>query len=265
MTDGMMEKFVRQVKRSLSYRGVWGTLALVLSQPYRTLVMHTRLQHWVKARRDRQFDRAHGVDTDGLIRLRELSVDYPTWQDGNRYEAIDADVCRRLLALLPIRHEEFTFIDFGSGKGRALLLAAEYPYREIIGVEFAPALHDVAERNLRTYRNPRQRAHVLRAICTDATLFDLPPDPLVLFFANPFNEPVMEKVLDNIRRSFEARPRPMYVVYFNATCAHLFTRLSFLTEMPSPPWYRMYVTATHARPARAAEAGRGRSEPVHGS
>jgi hypothetical protein len=49
----------------------------------------------------------------------------------------------------------YTFIDMGSGKGRMLLLAAEPPFRRIIGVEFASDLDALARSNVKTYRNPK--------------------------------------------------------------------------------------------------------------
>jgi hypothetical protein len=217
--------------------------------------MNTRLQHRVREYRDHRFDREFQVDTSGVVQMDELALTHPTREHGVRYEAIDAGVCRRLIAHLAIKHEDFTFIDFGSGKGRALVIAAEYPFRNIIGVEFAPALHEVAERNLRTYRNPRQRCRAIRSVCEDATQFELPADHLVLFFSNPFAEPVMAQVIANIRRSFAARPRSMAVLYFNPTCGHLFDQVEFLQKWPSRDWYRVYTTADLQGPSPAQEPG----------
>jgi hypothetical protein len=53
------------------------------------------------------------------------------------------------MAALPWRPEDFTVIDFGSGKGRALIVASECPFRRIIGVEFALELHRDAQQNIR--------------------------------------------------------------------------------------------------------------------
>jgi SAM-dependent methyltransferase len=215
--------------------------------------MNTRLQHRVRESRDRRFDRQFNVDTSGVVPMSDLALPHPTWKHGVRYEAIDADICRRLIAALDIAHETFTFVDLGSGKGRALLIAAEYPFREIIGVEFAPPLHEVAERNLRSYRNPRQRCRAIRSVCADAIRFELPPDNLVLFLSNPFGEPVMAPVIANLRQSFAARPRPMAVLYFNPTCGHLFDEVEFLEQRAAREWYRIYTTA-HLRAPRGGSA-----------
>jgi len=42
---------------------------------------------------------------------------------------------------MPIDLSKFTFIDLGAGKGRALLMASDYLFQKIIGVEFMPELH----------------------------------------------------------------------------------------------------------------------------
>ncbi len=47
--------------------------------------------------------------------------------------------------------QDFTFIDLGSGKGRVLLMASEYPFQKIIGVEFMPELHRAAQKNIAGY------------------------------------------------------------------------------------------------------------------
>jgi hypothetical protein len=54
--------------------------------------------------------------------------------------------------------QDFTFIDLGSGKGRALLMASAYPFKRIIGVEFMPELHRVAQENIRKYTEHRTEA-----------------------------------------------------------------------------------------------------------
>jgi hypothetical protein len=67
-------------------------------------------------------------------------------------------VGRHLLRALPIEDcSLYTFVDMGSGKGRMLLLAAEYPFRQIQGVEFAVELHDQATANIHRYTSARRR------------------------------------------------------------------------------------------------------------
>src|ERR1700676_2771797 len=81
---------------------------------------------------------------------------------------------------------DFVFIDLGSGKGRTLLMASDYPFRRIIGVELLPALHLAAEENIGKYRSESQKCFALESVCADATAFAFPAEPIVLYLFNPF-------------------------------------------------------------------------------
>jgi hypothetical protein len=99
-----------------------------------------------------EFDRAHGVDTDGRFGgwtyLSDLDIHSANWIDGHDYFPIEPDRFQRVLESFDIALEGLTFIDFGSGKGRTLLMASEYPF---IGLEFSPELHRIAESNITRY------------------------------------------------------------------------------------------------------------------
>src|SRR4051794_21977627 len=96
---------------------------------------------------DSGFDRKHHVQTAGLIDFEHLRIDNANVKHGTWYEAMPAPVFRQIVAQMGIRYEEYVFVDYGSGKGRALLLAAEFPFRRAVGVEFSPELHEAALAN----------------------------------------------------------------------------------------------------------------------
>jgi SAM-dependent methyltransferase len=105
--------------------------------------------------------------------------------------------------------QDFTFIDLGSGKGRVLLMASDYPFKRIIGVEFMPELHRVAEKNITGYSNDRQGCRQIETLCMDARDFQFPDDPLVIYLFNPFSEATFAQVLENLRHSVEQTLRPI--------------------------------------------------------
>lgn len=109
--------------------------------------------------------------------------------------------------------QDFTFIDLGSGKGRALLMAADYPFRRIVGVECIPELHHAAQRNLAGYSSERQRCRQIDLLCMDARDFEFPPGPLVVYLFNPFAESTFIAVMERLRRSLLETPRPAFVAY----------------------------------------------------
>lgn len=168
------------------------------------------------------FDKSRGVQTAGEVALEDLTV-LGSRQNGHRYAPVRPVAARRLFRALPadLDHSNYTFIDFGSGKGRILLLAAEHPFREIQGVEFAAELHAVAEANLARYRHPRQRCRTIRSLPLDARAYEFPPGPLVVYFYNPFGAEVMQTVLANLDASLDADPRDVLLILLYPEQAHL--------------------------------------------
>lgn len=172
----------------------------------------TRAYHRHKAEEDARFDAA-GYDTGGVQHLYGMEIVGGNAASGGNHIAIGTGAFERAMAAIDIPYEGFTFIDLGSGKGRAVLMAAERPFAKAIGVEFAAELHRVAEANLAT----RERLHGpdprIEFHHQDATEFAFPDDPTILFFFNPFDPPVLTDVIDNATESLRRSPRPFRLVY----------------------------------------------------
>lgn len=174
-----------------------------------------------KALRDEQvrseFDRTYGVDTDGKFdgwtHLSDLDIASPNWIDGNDYAAIEPVRFNFILQSLGRTFEDYTFVDFGSGKGRALLLASEFPFRRIIGLEFSGELHQIAERNILQYQSTSQKGHNVESRNEDFVDFLLPKEPLILYFFDPCKLPVLSKVMAHVCESLVVDPRPLYLIY----------------------------------------------------
>jgi SAM-dependent methyltransferase len=115
---------------------------------------------------------------------------------------------------LQLNFERFTFVDAGSGKGRALLLATNYPFREIIGVELSPELDRIARTNIARYTARRPHPPVV-SILGDAAEFEWPPGPLIVYMWNAFTRPVMEQVFQNLQAWFAHDPQELYLVYMH--------------------------------------------------
>ena len=136
--------------------------------------------------------------------------------------------------------QAFTFVDLGSGKGRTLLMASDYPFRRIVGVELLPSLHQIAQENLRLYKSAAQKCFALQSICGDATDFPLPADPLVIFLFNPFPESGMRKVIANLGQSLREHPRPVYVLYHNPLLEHTLNESPLLRKIFGAPQYSVF-------------------------
>ncbi len=167
------------------------------------------------APRPHPFDLVHGTDTSGLIGGQELSSG--RWNDlwNTAYYGISPSGLTQMLEALNLNWPRFTFVDLGSGKGRALLLASRFPFRRIVGVEISPELSEVAATNVERFSAPWQTCHEIEARVGDAADFAYPAGPLIVFLYQPFLPPVLKRCVKNLARSLEAEPRELYVMYVN--------------------------------------------------
>jgi SAM-dependent methyltransferase len=140
-----------------------------------------------------------------------------------------------------LNFRDFTFVDLGSGKGRALLMASEYPFHRIIGVEFLASLHRIAQQNLREYKSNSQKCFAIESICADATTFLFPADPLVIYLFNPLPESGLRQVIVNLEHSLRAHPRAVYVLYHNPLLEHVLGESSQFRKIASAQQYSMFT------------------------
>lgn len=165
---------------------------------------------------DSAFDKRYGTDTAGKIPVSALTIHNPDSDPNNSnwYEGVSVKIFNQIVSQLNIRFGDFTLLDFGSGKGRALILAADCGFKKAIGVEFAEDLHDIACKNVSIYERATGKGGKIELVCEDATAYSIPSEPLVIFFFSPFKGRVMELVVEHIAESLEKNPRPMIIVFY---------------------------------------------------
>jgi SAM-dependent methyltransferase len=146
------------------------------------------------------YDALTGCDTSGMIHHRRLG---PEAED---YQPIDPDIFRAALAHIDEDFSQFIFIDLGCGKGRALLLAEEFDFQKIIGVEFSQPLTKIAAANA-----AKVGSHRIFTVNTDVRQFQFPPGPLIVFLYNPFSGGIFRAVMDRLR----THQSTLYIVYVN--------------------------------------------------
>jgi hypothetical protein len=137
---------------------------------------------------------------------------------------------------------EFIFLDLGSGKGRTLLMASDYPFRRIVGVELLQALNDAAQDNICKYRSESQKCFAMESICGDAAEFALSVEPTVLFLFNPFREPGLRRMIENLEQSLRDHPRLVYVLYHNPLLEHVLDESTALEKVGGTHQYAVYVS-----------------------
>ena len=140
-----------------------------------------------------------------------------------------------------IDFREFTFIDIGSGKGRALLMAADYPFRRIVGIELLPELHRVAKGNIDKYKSDSQQCFAIECILGDASEFAFPPEPTVLYLFNPLPESGLATMISNLERSLREHPRPMFVLYHNPLLQQVLTRSAAFKRIGGTHQYSIFA------------------------
>ena len=218
----------RRGKRGLGRYGARGVLKFVISTSLESL--RRRFGKGVAEGEGELFDRQHQIDT--TVKPHDaadlMGVDSENWVHGIAYMPSEPERFHSLMRHLPIRFEDYTFIDYGSGKGRAILMAANYPFKEIMGVEYSSYLHEIAEQNIAHHVGPTKKCEKIRSIRCDAAQFAIPAGQVVHYFANPFDEPVMKQVARNIIDSLQREPCRLFVVYYNAVCANVFLEHGFL-------------------------------------
>lgn len=190
---------------------------------------------------DVDFDWDNRVDTtSGTVgwRNRLLGIFH------SPYQPTDPTLFREMLAALAIDFREFTFIDIGSGKGRALLMAAEYPFRRIVGIELLPGLHRVARDNIAKYKSTLQQGFAIEALCGDARDFVFPPEPSVVYLFNPLPEAGLKNLLQNLERSLSEKPRLVLVLYHNPLLGSLLAGNAAFKKIAGTHQYSIFASAT---------------------
>ncbi len=146
------------------------------------------LSWWFRGQRDPRslaFDATWGTETSRF--------------DLHNYEPSTPEVIEAVLDAVDVGPRGWTFVDLGSGKGRAVLLASRRPFDRVVGVELRRGLHERAVANLEAFRLRAGPVCPVELCCGDAESFPLPPGRLVVYLYNPFPARVVRAVLERLR------------------------------------------------------------------
>jgi SAM-dependent methyltransferase len=183
------------------------------------------------------FDETFGVRTSGLIAGRHLKSGHRHDRHSTAYfgvaPSVFAALMRRWRRLNPaVCIEETVFLDIGAGMGRAVLLAAEMPFKDVVGIELNPTLVRVARRNLMQWRRAgRLRAGKVRIVEGDAVEFPLPGAPTVAFLFNPFGDAVLKRLLKTWQKALAAQASSLDIIYVNNEHESVFEKISGFSRL----------------------------------
>ena len=215
-----------QLQWSIQQRGLTGTFTMAAKSLGRRLRPQPE-------RPPHPFDLAHGTDTGGLISGASLSSGHPSDVFISGYAGVPPS---RLLNILnrwqasnpPHPLSEYTFVDLGCGKGRAVLLASQLGFRESIGVELNPTLAATARSNAERWIAANLARSPIRIEQQDAAEFAWPSGPTLIFLFNPFSAPVLERVATSLLTHFRDRPADLELLYYKpeqAAALHAFQKI----------------------------------------
>lgn len=190
---------------------------------------------------DAEYDWEHRVNTTSAAvgwRDRLLGIFH------SAYQPTESSLFHEMIGIVSARDgfdfSQFTFLDLGSGKGRTLLMASDYSFRRIVGVELLPSLNDVAQDNISRYRGESQKCFAIETICADATEFAFPVEPTVLFLFHPLPESGLRRVMANLERSLRQHPRTVYVLYHNPLLERVLGESAALERIGGTHQYAVY-------------------------
>ncbi len=221
----------------------------------KTVLLHRA--HDIAERRAR-----HAVDgTTGKHELDVLQITSANKSAGVHYLPTPWRVLDWVHDALPEDKSDWTFIDLGAGKGRAVLSAASRPYHAVVGVEFAAELAEIAHDNLKSIAPfDASSAEIVHG---DATEFAFPDSPTIVFMFNPFGASVMNHVATAIAKSYAAAPRPIIIAYLNPEHAEIWETATTFAPLPlgTASALRLrtlspYTLALYASPEAKAIVGR---------
>jgi SAM-dependent methyltransferase len=158
------------------------------------------------------------VRTSGMLPGFVLRPGEPINAPTTIYSAAQPSIIRKALATIPDR-QYCHFLDLGCGKGRPLLIATEFGFAAITGVELSPTLSRIARRNASVFFHAHPDRPGISIVTGDALAHKLPQEKLVVFLYNPFGRALIAQLLSNIESSLQAISRELYIVYYNPTWA----------------------------------------------
>jgi 16S rRNA G966 N2-methylase RsmD len=187
---------IRKIKNAVIFIWQFGPRSFIIESYHRAI--------------DLYHDRRLNVDTRFKVRKEELRTYSPDYVD---YAAIRYSAIYFGLKKVTLDKTSSTFLDYGSGKGRPVIVAATFPFKRVIGVEISDQLSEIASCNIKRMKNRKCRSIEIHQC--NATEFAVPTDVNLIYFFNPFRGNTLRQVVMNVYASYVRKPRKLYILFFN--------------------------------------------------
>lgn len=202
------------IKNLLNRPGVLGYLS--------SLIYFTYGGGWkagyLQAKNRQGFDLFYGVDTFNLPSSDEKWAENLTSSDSKWAVDSTSDKVERIekgINFITDQHaspSECTFIDFGCGKGRALIVASKQGFSSLVGIELSPYAMTVCQNNLKKLSIS---CSVLSGSIRDVDFSDVGEmaDNIVIYAYNPTALNIIVDACENVIRSYPNRK--IFLIYTN--------------------------------------------------
>jgi len=174
-------------------------------------------------------EKKYMLDTVKIDNLQHQKIKSENLKRASIYQATNYFLIEHALDFLKKEQANLHLVDFGSGKGRIMVVAAYYGFKKITGIDFSQSLCNEATINIEKIK-PLFPSTDFELICDDAVNYPVKNDDTVFFFFNPFDEVVMLQVVKNILASLKKNERKIYVVYVNPLHKEIFLSAGFEEE-----------------------------------
>ena len=189
---------------------------------------------------DSTIERLFFVPTKGNVPLAGLTLRGNNRASGHDYKPTPNSVFK--WALAAVAEEDIgrmSFVDYGAGKGRVMLLASQYPFTQVGGIEFAEELHDNATMNIAQFPRSRMKCRNVECVLDDVVNITPLDGEAVHYFFNPFGPEIFAGVLKGIVASYHTRPRRLYVILIDIDAGELMHKTGVFQEVKLPAAERM--------------------------
>ncbi len=192
---------------------------------------------------DLYFDRKYKIDTSSWSPREDFLKEHTISDDYGHYQPNYVFLIKKVLKQLKLTKNQ-NFIDLGSGKGRVLLIAAQYGFEVVRGVEFSKPLCEIAQRNVEIFKKKVSKLSPIEIDNMDARDYVFSEKDSVIFMYNPFNGSIFETVIKNLKVSIERHPRTVTLIYMHPTEKDRVESILPITSKQAYTWNEDYIIYT---------------------
>jgi SAM-dependent methyltransferase len=130
-------------------------------------------------------------------------------------------------------YEDYTFIDYGCGKGRAVVVATEFPFQSVAGIELSATLAATARLNAAKIASQFPDRPSVKIVGANVCDFPLPGGKLACFNYHAFGPELLAQIIRKFEAALAGDTSHMFFIYYNPVHFELFDA--------SPAFRRFYA------------------------